>query len=150
MSYGHDRIVKWIQNGQLELTDNCWLWHGCLNSDGYPAISWNGNYNVKGHRAMFQIYYPDIDIQGQSIRHTCDNPLCMNPSHLLVGTSLENVADRVRRGRTFGHVTNEEIIKVHKLRELNMTHKNIADTLSCHHKRIEYILTNKLPSAAGG
>lgn len=40
-----------------------------------------------------------LDIEGQVVRHTCDNPRCINPDHMVLGTHQDNVADRVARGR---------------------------------------------------
>ena len=42
-------------------------------------------------------------IKGKVVRHTCDNPRCINPEHLLIGTHQDNVDDRMRRGRHVSH-----------------------------------------------
>lgn len=76
----------------------CLLWTGCLNSDGYPRISYQGNCNTKAHRLMYEASTGE-DITGKVVRHTCDNPVCINPEHLLSGTPTQNMEDRDSRGR---------------------------------------------------
>jgi hypothetical protein len=77
--------------------DDCWNWTGGTNDDGYARIRVNKK-KVLVHRLIFQIATGE-SIADKVIRHTCDNPLCQNPSHLLSGTILDNVNDRNARGR---------------------------------------------------
>lgn len=68
--------------------------------DGYGTAKYRGS-TVYLHRLAYceakQI--PMGDIKGFVIRHTCDNPRCINPQHLLLGTHQDNVDDKMRRGR---------------------------------------------------
>lgn len=79
--------------------DDCLLWTRCLNTDGYPRMLWEGNANGKVHRIVYQLTHPEEDINGKVIRHTCDNPRCINPEHLLSGSAVDNMNDRDSRFR---------------------------------------------------
>jgi hypothetical protein len=77
-------------------SDKCYLWVGSLNINGYGNF-WANNKSVKAHRYSFYLhngFYPEV------VRHTCDNPSCVNPKHLLAGTHADNMKDASERGRT--------------------------------------------------
>jgi len=65
---------------------------------GYHYFGSNGTRNFI-HREMYRIFN-EVSIDGKVIRHTCDNPSCINPFHLKSGTHADNVRDRVKRGRS--------------------------------------------------
>lgn len=65
---------------------------------GYYRFKVKGK-NVSAHRLMYQIHHPDEDIDAKQICHRCDNPGCVVPEHLFSGTTQENTADKVNKGR---------------------------------------------------
>lgn len=77
--------------------DQCWPWMGWMNDD-YGVIRVGGR-DEKAHRAAWMVARGPIE-NGLVVRHTCDNPRCVNPGHLLLGTQLDNIRDRVERGRS--------------------------------------------------
>lgn len=82
-----------------ETETGCLEWTKCLNTDGYPRANINGNVNIKIHRVVYQLSNIHEDISNKVIRHTCDNPKCINPTHLLSGTHKDNMNDRDLRDR---------------------------------------------------
>jgi len=78
--------------------DECWRWRGTINSNGYGFYKLWGKYRL-AHR-LSVIFLKGEDPTGKVVRHTCDNPLCVNPEHLLIGTTQDNVNDRVTRNRS--------------------------------------------------
>ncbi len=82
----------------MSTPDACWEWKGMRQHSGHGRISWNGRLEA-AHRIAWMFTYGPIP-EGKVIRHSCDNPPCCNPAHLLIGTQLDNIADRVARGRT--------------------------------------------------
>lgn len=78
--------------------NDCWLWQGGSAGNEYGAISWNGRPTMV-HRLAWELTYGPIP-HGLVVRHRCDTPRCCNPDHLLLGTQLDNVADRVARNRS--------------------------------------------------
>lgn len=79
----------------------CVLWTGARTPDGYPRRLYRGNANQRWHRVVYcQANGLDLsDIAGKVVRHTCDNPLCIDPAHLTLGTVADNNRDRDDRGR---------------------------------------------------
>jgi hypothetical protein len=80
-------------------SDNeCWLWLGSSDKDGYGQI-WDGNAKKmkRSHKVSAQIHYGDAD--GRIVMHSCDKPSCCNPLHLSYGTQQENQTDKVVKNR---------------------------------------------------
>lgn len=75
----------------------CIFWTGTTRG-GYGRVKINGkSYSV--HRLVWEHFNRDLR-PGEVVRHSCDNPACVLPSHLLVGTQHDNIRDRVQRGRS--------------------------------------------------
>ena len=74
----------------------CWLWQGSLE-DGYGRLSVNGKLEL-AHRASFKAFRGQIP-EGMLVCHTCDVRNCWNPTHLFLGTDLDNHRDKVAKGR---------------------------------------------------
>jgi hypothetical protein len=77
--------------------DECWIWTGRRDRGGYGTLRTKTS-QVRAHRVSFEIHKGEIP-EGMVIRHTCHNPPCVNPNHLLSGTNLDNVMDKVLAGR---------------------------------------------------
>lgn len=75
----------------------CWEYDGCRCRDGYGMI-WNRGTMIGAHRAAYDLCIGDIPID-MKVLHTCDNPACVNPSHLWLGTDQDNANDKVIKGR---------------------------------------------------
>ena len=76
-----------------EPNSGCWLWCGPVDAWGY------GKHKNKGvHRTSYELFCGEIP-KDMFILHSCDQPSCVNPVHLRVGTAAENTADSTRRGR---------------------------------------------------
>ena len=78
--------------------DECWLWNGSKNRSGYGQINRNGK-GIKAHRyAYMQANKCSID-RKTLVLHKCDNPSCVNPNHLFLGTQEDNMKDMKEKGR---------------------------------------------------
>jgi hypothetical protein len=76
----------------------CWVWTAAHHRDGYGAF-WLDGRQVKAHRVAYALMHPGEALPDDKVvRHECDNPPCVR--HLILGTSLENDLDRVKRGRS--------------------------------------------------
>lgn len=78
--------------------DGCWEWQaGTQKHNGYGSFSMNGR-DVKAHRVSWLLWYGEIP-KGLRVLHRCDNPPCIRPDHLFLGTQKDNVLDAVAKGR---------------------------------------------------
>lgn len=80
-------------NGQEE----CWHWLGAIGSDGYGRLKHHGK-SYQAHRFSYESFKGPIP-RDLCVLHQCDNPRCVNPTHLIVGTILDNHRDKVSKGR---------------------------------------------------
>lgn len=78
--------------------DDCWPWIGCKDSKGYGSMSHGGRRRRATH-ISYEIDKGTPFPTGLLARHTCDNPPCVNPAHIIPGTDRENSWDMVERGR---------------------------------------------------
>lgn len=94
-------INLWIKLSKFDIdpTTGCWVWMGGRFWDGYGRIADHLTKRVlKAHRVAFSFYVGDIPPNMQVLHH-CDNPPCINPDHLYLGTPKENTRDKVVRKR---------------------------------------------------
>lgn len=78
-------------------TNTCWIWLGAKNPKGYGRIKINKKL-YSPHRIMFELFYGKI-LGVYDVCHKCDNPSCINPDHLFLGTRSDNMKDAYNKGR---------------------------------------------------
>jgi HNH endonuclease len=92
---------RFYSNIHFEPNSGCWLWAGALHGAfGYGAFKIGNRQSKvdKAHRVSYELHKGPIP-KGLVIRHVCDNPACVNPNHLEIGTVKQNAQDMVRRQR---------------------------------------------------
>ncbi len=86
-----DRVGNKTQSG-------CILWIGVLDEEGYGRFSLGAGKHARASRFAYELFRDAIP-HGLLVLHTCDNPSCVNPAHLFLGTDLDNSNDKVAKGR---------------------------------------------------
>jgi len=79
-------------------TPECWIWTGHTNRRGYGKITTVKNSSIRVNRLSWMIHYGPIP-DGMWVLHHCDNPHCVRPDHLFLGTSTDNMRDASLKGR---------------------------------------------------
>jgi hypothetical protein len=93
-----DHVARfWRKVGK---TPDCWLWLGAVDHGGYGRF-WTGTKRTSAHRASYEINWHPIPA-GMHVCHSCDNPRCVRPTHLFLGTKHDNMRDASRKGRING------------------------------------------------
>ena len=128
---------------KVEKTDTCWNWKGSVMGGKLKYGHINLNFKHKyAHRVSWEIHFGKIPTNKQ-VLHKCDNPLCVNPKHLWLGTHQENMADRDKKGRfipSYGNTKlNENQVKIIKKEFKNKTVKELANKFSVHISTIYHI-----------
>jgi hypothetical protein len=85
---------------RVERGRGCWLWGGGRGGNGYGILrrAEKSGFSPQAHRLSW-IFANGAIPQGKYVLHTCDTPLCVNPSHLFLGSQRDNALDMVKKGR---------------------------------------------------
>ncbi len=128
----------------------CWEWTGALTNNkkglGYGRINLKGSYHL-AHRISYRMKHGAIP-NGLCICHTCDNRLCVRPSHLFIGTHKDNMIDCCTKGRiangsrsATSKLTETQVKAIQKDTRL---HKEIAKDYGVDNSIISKIKTRKI------
>jgi hypothetical protein len=82
---------------KVDKSDDCWLWTASKLKQGYGRFNFNGKL-ILAHRMSWILTNGEIPNEMCAL-HSCDNPSCVNPSHLRLGTKKDNSQDKIQRGR---------------------------------------------------
>lgn len=135
----------------VQKTDTCWFWTGAKDHNGYGRLISRllPKPQICAHRFSYEMRYGPIS-KGLYVCHRCDNPACVNPDHLFLGTQTENMADAKQKGRT-RHGSNhwrskldeQKVKRIFELRQTGMTHKAIANDLGVTPMAVGRVLRNQ-------
>lgn len=104
---------------KVEKTSTCWLWTAATVTPmprsphikyGVIGLGGRGAGIRRAHRVSYELCTGPIP-RGLVIRHTCDNTLCVNPAHLILGTQADNVRDMAERGRVRNQNQEKKVCK---------------------------------------
>lgn len=101
-------MPRWTQTleerlwSRVDKTGECWIWQGCRGSKGYGTI-WVGNKSDGRRKATHRVSWELVNgpiPAGMYVCHKCDNPPCIRPDHLFIGSNADNMADMRAKGRS--------------------------------------------------
>lgn len=135
----------WSKVNVTEDENECWGWRAGKDRDGYPIFWFNGK-TVKAHRFLME-YIELKSIINKCVCHVCDNPSCVNPTHLFVGTSAENTKDRDDKGRqargkkcNLSKLLEEDVVGIRLLAKKGLTHRIIGERFEMSRPQISSIV----------
>ena len=136
---------------KIEKTETCWIWKAGCSGDGYGAFHIKRGQQTSAHRFSYIIHKGEIPANCV-VRHSCDNPKCVNPSHLDIGTIQDNTNDKINRNRQArgerhgrSKLTAEQVLLIRE-KALTKYHgylKAIADEFNISSVQVQYVIKKK-------
>lgn len=136
----------WSKVNKTDDPSQCWLWQSAFDQDGYGLFKVNSRM-VRAPRYMYQLVKGAIPL-GYHVMHSCDNPPCVNPNHLSVGTGKDNHHDSSLKGRRHNQqgalnncakLTSDAIVKIRQLHGQGLSNKEIAKRFHVSRSNIGFI-----------
>jgi hypothetical protein len=126
---------------KVDKTGECWLWTAALHDDGYGMFGISGRSRY-AHRLSFEFTHGAIP-DGMQVLHHCDNPPCVNPAHLYLGTRADNMHDMVVRGRFASKVTADQVRVIRARAANGERRKQLAMDYSISEAQVKWIVKRK-------
>jgi hypothetical protein len=133
-------------DSKIQSAQSCVEWKACLDPNGYGRVNFKKKCRL-AHRVAFELIKGVIP-RGMHVLHRCDNPSCVNPLHLFLGTHADNMDDRQSKGRQpHGESMHWAKLSNHKVQEIRgvggKTQYEIADMFGVHQSTVSRILRRK-------
>jgi hypothetical protein len=151
MSWEHIRNPKTVEQRFGEKADksgDCWIWIASKMGKGYGGFWYKGRFQ-RAHRVSWQLHFGEIPA-GMFVCHHCDNPLCVNPSHLFLGTNADNVKDCRAKGRHINgerngraKLSHHDIPIIQELAKFGFTQKYLSKHFGVSRQNIASIIYRK-------
>lgn len=131
-------------------TTGCWEWTASTQWNGYGQFRSPKGNTVKAHRYSYELENGPIN-KNMSVLHVCDNPKCVNPSHLFLGTQQDNIKDKVNKNRQLrgeasptSVLISDQVIKIRNLWDSgNYTQSAISKLFGISNQHVSDIVNRK-------
>lgn len=114
---------RFLSKVEIKDSKECWEWKAAYRGK-YGAFKFN-NKNIDAHRVSYLLFKGDIP-KNMYVCHTCDNPKCVNPNHLFLGTHSDNMKDAFNKGRLNIPITGQ-FKKGHKAINSNLSNEQVIN-----------------------
>jgi hypothetical protein len=143
----------------VDISDQCWKWTGSVTNYGYGRLHIGGRdgRDVGAHRIAWELLKGRIP-EGLYVCHHCDNPICVNPAHLFLGTQSDNMQDAGKKNRLpqqkyhgfcagerngRAKLTDAQVSAIRKEYQVVMSHRKLAAKYKVSRSIIRFILSGK-------
>jgi len=130
----------------------CWQWIGCVGTRGYgQCYDGRNKPPCRAHRMSWRLKYGNLEDK-DLVLHKCDNPLCVNPEHLFIGTHQDNMKDKVAKGRGNppvgerhgqAKITEDSVREIKSLYKAKVSQGSLAKRFGVCQQQISRIVTGK-------
>jgi hypothetical protein len=131
----------------------CWEWKSSLDSRGYGRVWFDGKMQL-AHRVVYRLVIGPIPegegYHGTCVCHKCDNPRCVNPAHLFLGSNADNMHDKKAKGRALkgesignSKLTADQVREIRRLRAEGLTQQAIANRFGVDRPQVSKIVNGK-------
>jgi len=144
--YRHVNSLDTLLSMSMPVTESgCWIWLGSTTKSGYGRICIDRKDHL-AHRFALSVSGGNVS-KSDLVMHKCDNPICVNPEHLQIGTQCDNMKDMARKGRSskgamrYNAKLNESIVKY--IRDSGEHPKILAAQLNVSRELVRDVKANK-------
>lgn len=131
------RETRLLTKAVCNTRTRCWEWRGWKvggPSGGYGQIKDNGK-GRRAHRVAHETFVGEIP-EGLQVLHHCDNPPCINPEHLYLGTPADNGRDMAVRGRRPKRLSDQDVLRIREEKAQGRSLRELADKYGVSHRHI--------------
>ena len=154
---GGQRLLDWILEQTVTTPSGCMEWQGDRLPNNYGRMWYRRKTRSVARVVMYlrgelaELKAPTV--HDPQVLHRCDNPPCINPDHLWIGTTQENTADKMRKGRylcRYGEdhpstlFRDADVQRIHSLRAEGLFQRQIASEIGCSQSYVHLVLSGKI------
>jgi hypothetical protein len=136
---------------KVDKSDGCWLWTGATSDRGYGSVNTGGRHGPtrSTHRVAWELTHGPIP-KGMVVCHSCDNPPCVRPDHLFLGTQRANLRDAAAKNRTmrgedhvFHRLTEAQVLAIRRRHAEGTSQADLAREYGLHHQHVRNIVVGR-------